>query len=175
MWGRPKLDMSDLIDSNVDVFMYLIERIRLSTCKVRRLNLALGSLHHGRHQRGAWALHFARVNKMWCASLGRQGRGRVYFLPPPPPLGTLFSQTCVHSVDRCFYSPRFLILDFRNKNWGAHSGQRCFAWKPGLLYKSSAHVTVFLNLWTKSSHEWSDIAERHSNFQNKLFWYPCAF
>ena len=26
--GRPKLDMSDLIDSNVDVFMYLIERIR---------------------------------------------------------------------------------------------------------------------------------------------------
>ena len=26
--GRPKLDVSKLIDSNVDLFMYLIERIR---------------------------------------------------------------------------------------------------------------------------------------------------
>ena len=29
--GRPKLDLSDLIDSNVDRFMYLIERVRLGT------------------------------------------------------------------------------------------------------------------------------------------------
>ena len=87
--GRPKLDISDLIDSNVDLFTYLIERIRLGTWKVRRLNLALGSLQRWRLLGGARALHFARVDKMWCASLGRQGRGRVYFLPPPPQLCSL--------------------------------------------------------------------------------------
>ena len=36
--GRRKLDMSDLIDSNVDLFMYLIEGIRFGTWKVRRFN-----------------------------------------------------------------------------------------------------------------------------------------
>ena len=39
--GRPKLDMTDLIDSNVDLFMYLIEGIRFGAWKVRRLNWAL--------------------------------------------------------------------------------------------------------------------------------------
>ena len=35
------LNMSDLITSNVDLFMFLIEGIRIGTWKVRRLNWAL--------------------------------------------------------------------------------------------------------------------------------------
>ena len=36
--GRPNLDMSNLVDSNVDLFMYLIEGIRVDEWKVRRLS-----------------------------------------------------------------------------------------------------------------------------------------
>ena len=39
--GSPKLNMSDLIASNVDLFMFLIEGIRIGTWKLRRLNWAL--------------------------------------------------------------------------------------------------------------------------------------
>ena len=40
----PKLNMSNLIDSNVDLFMYLIEGIRFGTRKDRRMNWALDCL-----------------------------------------------------------------------------------------------------------------------------------
>ena len=39
--GRPKLDISDLIDSNVDLFIYLIEGIRIGTWKIQRFELGL--------------------------------------------------------------------------------------------------------------------------------------
>ena len=42
--GPPKLNMSNLIDSNVDLFMYLIEGIRFGTRKDRRMNWALDCL-----------------------------------------------------------------------------------------------------------------------------------
>ena len=42
---RPKLDMSDLIDSNIDLFMYLIVGIRFGTWKDKHLNWALFSFH----------------------------------------------------------------------------------------------------------------------------------
>ena len=38
--GSTQIRYSDLIDSNVDLFMYLIEGIRFGTWKVRRLNRA---------------------------------------------------------------------------------------------------------------------------------------
>ena len=41
--GRPKLGISDLTDSNVDLFMYLIEGNRFGIRKVRRLNWALAT------------------------------------------------------------------------------------------------------------------------------------
>ena len=36
--GRPNLDMSNLVDSNVDLFMYLIEGIGVGKWKVQRLS-----------------------------------------------------------------------------------------------------------------------------------------
>ena len=38
--GRPKLDVLDFIDSNVNLFIYLIEGIRFVTWEVRCLNWA---------------------------------------------------------------------------------------------------------------------------------------
>ena len=66
--GRPKLDMTDLIDSNVDLFMYLIEGLRFGAWKVRRLNWAL-----------QWVYNHEGVS-FGCTSLKRVASHRVFKL-----------------------------------------------------------------------------------------------
>ena len=75
--GRPKLDMLDLIDSNVDLFMYLIVGIGFGTWKYWHLN---------------WA-EFCPCNQKWETS-GRS-RGWVWGSggpDPPHPNWCLFEQ-----------------------------------------------------------------------------------
>ena len=69
--GRHKLDTSNLIDSNVDLFMYLIEGIRLGTRKDRPLIWAL-VISDGLNQSPVSPVPQARGNEYARDSLSRK-------------------------------------------------------------------------------------------------------